>query len=97
MDHTTIDLLRLIFDKSILTILLRIIITSAMIMIIIISLVQKKNTIIITINQYQVLLEQFKVLSNSFNEAIITKTSKGEVDYCNLNGIRLLHSISKKH
>lgn len=42
------------------------------------------------------LLEQFKVLSNSFNEAIITKTSKGEVDYCNLNGIRLLHSISKQ-
>ena len=66
-------------------------------MIITVSLVQKKNTIIITINQYQVLLEQFKVLSNSFNEAIITKTSKGEVDYCNLNGIRLLNSISKKH
>ena len=65
----------------------------------IIYLIKEKNRIVLTLQfayQHQVLLEHFKVLSNSFNEAIITKSEEGHLDYCNMNGIKLLLSIFKK-
>ena len=61
-------------------------------------LIKEKNKIVLFLQfayQHKELLEHFKVLSNSFNEAIITKTEMGQLDYCNINGVKLLLSIFK--
>lgn len=54
-----------------------------------------KCMILQTTNQLQLFLENFKVIVNSFNEAIISKTENGTIGYCNKHGLNLISAIIK--
>lgn len=53
------------------------------------------KTILQATNQMQLVMENFKVIVNSFDEAIISKTEAGDIGYCNSNGINFIIAIYK--